>query len=194
LVPPPPVKETLPGFYHRAERGQTLWRISKIYDVGLEELIRLNHISDNSSIEIGQLIFIPYGRQKQSTISIEDFIWPIKGQVISGFGGNYNNMMNKGINIRPFQTKEVVSSRSGKVVFYSPHLEGFGKTVIIDHGDGFLTVYARNSEVFVKTGDSVEKGVIIANVGRVGRDKNTYLHFEIRKDHIPQNPYFYLTK
>ena len=63
---------------------------------------------------------------------------------------------------------------------------------MIDHGDGLSTVYARNSEVFVKIGDEVQRGVRIAKVGQAGRDKNSYLHFEIRKRHVPQNPYFYL--
>ncbi|MCX5709267.1 MAG: M23 family metallopeptidase, partial [Candidatus Omnitrophica bacterium] len=51
---------------------------------------------------------------------------------------------------------------------------------------------ARNSELFVKAGDNVLKGTLIAKAGSAGRDKNTYLHFEIRKGHVSQNPYFYL--
>jgi murein DD-endopeptidase MepM/ murein hydrolase activator NlpD len=66
--------------------------------------------------------------------------------------------------------------------------------LIIDHGDGFSSVYARNSEVFIKVGENIKKGTVIAKVGSAGRDKNEYLHFQIRKGHIPQNPNFYLRR
>jgi murein DD-endopeptidase MepM/ murein hydrolase activator NlpD len=79
------------------------------------------------------------------------------------------------------------------VVFSSDNLKRFSKTIIIDHGDGFSTVYARNAQILVKPGESVQRGTLIAKVGSNSmRDKNTYLHFEIRKSHIPKNPYFYL--
>lgn len=192
----PPKPEGIPGIYHRVEKGQTLWRISKIYNVDLDEIVNINRILDVSRIEIGQLIFIPR-LQKQQPLSsqsyIEDFIWPVRGKVITAFGQTYNNMVNKGINIQPYETLDVIAARSGKVVFYSPDFEGFGKTIIVDHGDGLSTIYARNSQIFIKVGDSVQKGALIAKVGSSGdRDKDAYLHFEIRKGHISQNPYFYL--
>jgi len=55
-------------------------------------------------------------------------------------------------------------------------------------------VYARNSAVFVRAGDRVEKGSCIARAGNSGRDRKTYLHFEIRKGYAPQNPTFYLPR
>ena len=168
-----------------------------MYDVDLGELARVNRILDSTSIEIGQLLFIP-NRQTVKPAALryssEDFIWPIKGRVIASFGQTYNNMINKGINIQPRSGMEVVASRSGRVVFYANGFGGYGKTVIIEHGDGLSTVYARNSDVFIKAGDSVRKGTVIAKAGSAGRDKNTYLHFEIRKGHIPQNPYYYLPR
>jgi murein DD-endopeptidase MepM/ murein hydrolase activator NlpD len=102
-------------------------------------------------------------------------------------------MINKGINIQTYGSPNVVASRSGKVVFYDDNFKDFGKTIIIDHGDGFSTVYARNSQVFIKIGDYVQRGTLIAKAGSTDRDKNTYLHFQIRKGYIPQNPYFYLS-
>ncbi len=188
---------TTPGIYHRVEKGQTLWRISKIYNIDLEEIIRFNRISDASNIETGQMIFIPHGRKPQhipiATYSSEDFIWPLKGKVILTFGQTSSNMINKGINIQPYGNLDVVASRGGKVVFCSDDFESFGKTIIIEHSDGFSTVYARNKEVFVKAGDRIQKGSLIARAGQAGRDKTVYLHFEVRKKHIPQNPYFYLS-
>lgn len=188
---------TTPGIYHRVVKGQTLWRISQIYNTDLDEIAKFNRISDAANIETGQLIFIPGGRKPQyapkADYSSEEFIWPVKGRVISTFGQTFNNMINKGINIKPAGNSDVVASRNGKVVFYADNFESFGKTIIIDHSDGFSTVYARNQEVFIKAGDRVQKGTLIARAGSAGRDKDTYLHFEIRKKHLPQNPYFYLS-
>jgi len=200
-APAPYVKPTpppgMPGIYHRVERGETLWRISKIYNVDLDEIISINHITDAATIDTGQLIFIPH-RQKPQVLptrySSEDFIWPIKGRVISGFGQTFNNMINKGLNIQSYGNAEIIASRSGKVVFYEDNFNDFGKTIIIEHSDGFSTVYARNSQVFIKVGDYVQKGTLIAKAGSTARDKNVYLHFEIRKGHLPQNPYFYLPR
>ncbi len=168
-----------------------------MYNVDLDEILRLNRISDATAIEIDQLIFMPRQEKKQypaKQYSAEDFIWPVKGRVIASFGLTFNDMINKGLNIENHKGAQVMASRSGKIVFYNSGFKDFGKTIIIDHGDGFLTVYARNSEVFIKIGDYVQKGAVIAKIGSAGKDKNAYLHFEIRKGHVPQNPYFYLPR
>jgi LysM repeat protein len=198
-APGPYVKPTppygIPGIYHKVENGQTLWRISKLYNADLEEISRFNHLTDTTKIEAGQLIFIP-NRHKELASDIkyssEDFIWPTKGRVIAVFGQTFDNMINKGLNIQPYNDSDVVAARSGKVVFSTDNFEGFGKTFIIDHGDGFSSVYARNTQVFVKAGDNVQKGQVLARAGSAARIGPSYLHFEIRKGHIPQNPYHYL--
>ncbi|MDD5097794.1 MAG: M23 family metallopeptidase, partial [Candidatus Omnitrophica bacterium] len=101
-------------------------------------------------------------------------------------------IVNKGINLQGLNQTDILASRSGRVVFYVPELGNFGKTVIIDHGDGLRTVYSRVSEVFVRPGEDVQRGQVIARVGSTNKDKSVYLHFEIRKGAIPQNPLFYL--
>jgi len=194
--PVAPAAQTMPGIYHRIEKGQTLWRVSRIYGVDLEELVRVNRIADAKAIEIGQQVFIPNrlkpASQPAKDSDSEDFIWPVRGKVIFPFGQTYNNMLNKGINIQPYGSWEVLASRSGRVVFTADDFIGFGKTVIIEHTGGLFTVYARNSALFVKPGDNVQKGMLIAKAGASGRDRNTYLHFEVRRGAIPQNPLFYL--
>ena len=192
VSPKPPLG--LPGIYHKVEKGQTLWRISRMYGVDLQELTRVNRITDNTSIEVGQRILIP--NQLRNRVEVikyaegDDFIWPVKGRVVSSFGQTVNNMINKGIRIAPYGSKDIAASRSGKVVFLSDNFAGLGKTIILDHGDGFFTVYALSSEVFIKPGDCVKRGSVIARITGLGRAGD--LHFEIRKGHLPQNPIFYL--
>ncbi|MDD5692769.1 MAG: M23 family metallopeptidase, partial [Candidatus Omnitrophica bacterium] len=165
--------------------------------VDINDILRANNISEEATIEIGQMILIP-NRLKQQNVPVrlsgDDFIWPLKGRVIAGFGASYRNIINKGLNIQGSPSADILAARSGKVVFYAADLGNFGRTVIIDHGDGLRSVYARASDVFVRPGDNVQRGIVVGRVGSGGRDKNNYLHFEIRKGALPENPLFYLPR
>ncbi len=191
----PVATQAISGMHHRVEAGQTLWTISKLYNVDIDEILSVNHISEEAKIEIGQLLLIP-GPSKRQNITVksggDDFIWPLKGRVIAGFGLNYRNLMNKGINIQASMGAQVYAARAGRVVFCADNFGNFGKMVIIDHGDGLRSVYSRVSQIYARLGDSVQGGSMIGSVGTSTRDKNSYLHFEIRKGAIPQNPLFYL--
>jgi lipoprotein NlpD len=80
------------------------------------------------------------------------------------------------------------------VVYRDSQLKGFGQTIIIDHGDGYQTVYSYNSAILVNVGDDVRQRDAIAKVGSSGRAKEPTLHFEIRRNGEPHNPEFYLSK
>ncbi len=192
----PQQAQTISGLRHRVEAGQTLWRISKIYGVDIDEIVRLNHISESAPIEIGQILVIPARTRPQQSIPVrssgDDFIWPVKGRIISGFGSNYRNLINKGINIQASRDADILATRSGRVVFYSANFGNYGRTLIIDHGDGLRSVYSRIAQVFVSPGENVQRGMSIGRCGASVRDKNVFLHFQIRKGAIPQNPLFYL--
>ena len=193
----PPLAQGVSGVHHRVEAGQTLWKISKLYDVDIDDIIRLNHISEDTAIEIGQELLIPNRYSRPQNIPIkssgDDFIWPLRGRIIAGFGSNYHNLINKGINIQAPAGSNILATRSGRVVFYSNSFGNYGKTIIIDHGDGLRSVYSRASEIFVQPGENVQRGALVGRVGASTRDKNSYLHFEIRKGIMPQNPLFYLS-
>lgn len=121
------------------------------------------------------------------------FTWPVRGEVISPFGSKVGRVVNKGIDIQAGEGADVRAAKAGRVVYCDSHLKGFGKTVILDHGDKYQTVYAYNSDILVKVGDAVERNSVIAKAGRTGRARESMLHFEIRKDGEPQNPFYYLT-
>ncbi|MFA5145830.1 MAG: M23 family metallopeptidase [Candidatus Omnitrophota bacterium] len=121
-------------------------------------------------------------------VSRGPFSWPIKGTIASSFGENVDHIKNKGLDILARAGSEVRAARAGKVVFKDDKFKGFGKTVIIDHGDGYQTVYAYNSQVLVNIGDPIAQNDVIAMVGTSGRAKVPCLHFEIRKNGEPQDP------
>jgi LysM repeat protein len=189
----PPELPSVPGIYHTVKRGQTLWNISKMYNVKLEQIVKANKIPDASKINAGQSIFIPYAEEEKiPKDSFSTFIWPVKGKVITHFGMKQNNVKSKGINIKTAPEAKVVAARSGKVSFVDDKVKGKGKTIIIDHGDNFVTVYAHNSKTLVSSGQTVTQGQVIAYTGTTGRVNIPQLYFEIRKQAVPQNPFYYL--
>ena len=123
----------------------------------------------------------------------DSFVWPVRGSIIAAFGSKIGKVRNKGIDIKASEGYRVLASRAGKVVFCDEKFRGFGKTIILDHGDNFETVYAYNSSILVSVGDIVRQNQEIARVGRTGRAREPSLHFEIRKSGQPQNPFSYLT-
>lgn len=111
------------------------------------------------------------------------FIWPLRGEVITHFGG-----ANDGINIKAREGEPVRASADGVVVYSDSEIKGFGNMAIIQHPGGYLTAYAHASELVVKKGDDVVKGQLIGFVGKTGNVDSAQLHYSIRKDKTPVDP------
>lgn len=201
-APPKIERPQVPGIQHKVEKGQTLWRIAKFYDINIDDIVKANRIPDAAQISVGQLLFIPNTTSARppkiqplrQAFEKSDFIWPVRGKVVSFFGAKKGAVLNKGIDISVREGLDVAASRSGKVVFCDSKLKGYGNTIIIDHLDGFSTLYAYNSVSLVKVNDHVKQGQVIANAGASGRASKPCLHFEIRKSDKPQNPFYYLPR
>ena len=188
-LPPPPVEKV----YHVVREGDTLWKIARMYEVDLRELIRLNNIQDPNSLEVGEVLLIPPSRETQKesvrqSISFTPgkeggFIWPAKGEVVEYFGKGKGRDP-RGIDLTLEENSPVRASRSGEVI-YVGELRGYGKVIMINHGDGYITVYAGNLRLKVNEGDRVRQGEVIAH----GEGK---LHFEIREKDEARNPLTYL--
>ena len=90
--------------------------------------------------------------------------------------------------------KPIYASRAGTVIKAAWGNTGYGNYVIIDHGDGFVSLYGHCSSLSVSTGQSVSKGQHIANVGSTGNSTGPHLHFEVRYNGAKQNPLNYVSK
>jgi murein DD-endopeptidase MepM/ murein hydrolase activator NlpD len=193
-VEPAPVKRQ--GVYHKVEPKETLWRIAKAYGISVEELVSANNIPDAAHIQENQLILIPNASAEKPIVSnrealtSEEFKWPIKGRIVSYFGDAKISWVNNGIEIKSESSQQVFPSRGGEVVF-ADYLNGYGDTVIIDHVDGYQTVYAKTSSLLVAPGEYVTPQTPIANVGG-DNEALALLHFEIRKDSKAKNPLYFL--
>ncbi len=115
--------------------------------------------------------------------------WPIKGKILN----NFSQTGKKGIDIYARIGTKVRAAEAGKVVYSGSGLKGYGNLLIIKHNYLYLSAYANNRRLLVKEGQWVRKGQNIAEVGLVG-GKRASLHFEIRKNGLPVNPFNYLPK
>ncbi len=187
------------GIYHEIKKGQTLWRIAREYNIPLNELVRANNIKDYTNLKQGQLLFIPnaakkidvstrFSNRKILVDTEKKFISPLKGKITVGFGEKKDHVANKGIDISAPYGAQVAASKSGVVSYQDDNMRGLGRVVIIDHQDGYISVYAHLSECLVQTKESVRQGQKIGYVGKSGKTNSSGLHFEIRKNAKPVDP------
>ncbi|MBM3316303.1 MAG: peptidoglycan DD-metalloendopeptidase family protein [Candidatus Eisenbacteria bacterium] len=111
--------------------------------------------------------------------------WPVAGRIVTRFGTQIHprygtQVEQKGIEIAADLGAPIRSVAAGRVVFEG-WLEGYGETVILDHGEGYFTLYAHAAEILVSRGARVEAGQMIARVGSTDSLQGACLHFEIRK-------------
>jgi septal ring factor EnvC (AmiA/AmiB activator) len=112
--------------------------------------------------------------------------WPVKGQVSGSFGKSKHpefaaEVFRKGIDIVAPIGEEIKAVENGRVVF-AERFSGYGKMVIIDHGNRYFSVYAHLSEILTKTGDVVKRGQALGRVGDNDSLAGAGLYFEMRKD------------
>jgi murein DD-endopeptidase MepM/ murein hydrolase activator NlpD len=126
---------------------------------------------------------------------------PSSGRISSGFGPRWGRNHN-GVDIAAGVGTPVVATRGGTVVHVTSSCHptsswgcggGFGNYVVVDHGDGFGSVYAHLSSVSVGSGQSVGRGGSIGQIGNSGNSYGAHLHFEIRQAGRPQNPCSYIS-
>jgi len=198
------------GVWHVIEAGQTLWRIAKVYEVSLDELSRVNDIDDPTSLAIGRRLFVPgatslrevpayplsmsHGERVSPRPPRSRFDWPVAdGRILSGYGVPRRSHRHDGIDIGSKHGEPVRAAQSGRVVYSGSTLRGYGKTIIIDHGKELQSLYAHNSDLVAREGDWVQRGQVVARVGRTGNATTDHCHFEIRRKDVPVDPMPYLT-
>lgn len=117
-------------------------------------------------------------------------VWPTKYKMITTYFADRSGR-HAGIDFANDIGTPIYAYKSGKVIA-SGWDGAYGNTIDIDHGNGVVTRYAHNSKNYVKVGDTVEQGAVIAAMGSTGRSTGSHLHFELRINDIPQNPMIYL--
>ena len=121
-----------------------------------------------------------------------EFIWPVRGKVITTYGSKTNGKSNDGINLAVPEGTPVKAAEDGVVAYSGNELKGYGNLVLVRHSNGYVTAYAHASELMVKRGDTIKRGQIIAKSGQSGEVGSPQLHFEIRKGSSPVDPLQFL--
>jgi murein DD-endopeptidase MepM/ murein hydrolase activator NlpD len=121
-----------------------------------------------------------------------EFIWPVTGPVLKGFGSSADGIRNDGVNIDVPSGTTVKAAAGGEVVYAGDELVGFGNLILIRHPGGWVTAYAHSDAMLVKEGDLVNQGQSIAKSGATGNAGAPMVHFELRKGKEPVDPAEYL--
>ncbi|MBR4475275.1 MAG: peptidoglycan DD-metalloendopeptidase family protein [Alphaproteobacteria bacterium] len=122
------------------------------------------------------------------------FSWPVRGKILSNYGAKTNGLFNDGINIGAVRGSSVLAAENGVVAYAGNEVKGMGNLVIIQHSDGWMTVYAHMDSMLVRRGSRVGVGQKIGTVGQTGKVDKPQLHFEVRKGTKAYNPIQYLKK
>ena len=120
------------------------------------------------------------------------YTWPARGTLTSGYGWRWGRM-HRGIDIAAPTGTPIVAAAPGIVTYADWNSGGYGYLVEIQHPNGSLTIYAHNSKILVRKGQTVSQGELIAKMGSTGRSSGPHLHFEIHtKGNGAVNPMAYL--
>ena len=191
LATVPRVEEPSGRMVHILRRGQTLYSVARRYGVDLDELMRINGISDPRKVHADRAIVIPGSRRRDGTAPAAAadprLAWPLLGRVTAGYGRRGKGSHHSGLDIDGRKGDPILAAASGTVLRAGSDGR-YGQVVILDHGNGLTTLYAHTSRLFVNEGERVRRGERIAAVGGSGNARGTHLHFEVRHDDRPMDP------
>lgn len=204
------------GVLHRVKKGDTLCSIARLYGLiekgeecgsGAQPIVDypFNTFTDESfGLQVGQYLVIPDGEMPEpdrtSTIARKltpnagvvsasgKFIWPASGVITQGFSSFHRafDIANRG-------GGPILAADSGRIIVAGwVDNSGYGNRVMIDHGNGYVTLYGHMSVIAVQVGQTVRRGDVLGQMGSTGRSTGTHLHFEIRLGGVLQNPASFL--
>ncbi|MBE7560191.1 M23 family metallopeptidase [bacterium] len=179
-----------PGLYRKVRSGETLTSICRDYDVAMVDVLVHNSLSDADRLKPGTMLFLPGARARRSS---NYFIWPVRaGRVSSTYGTRRHPLgggtkFHYGIDIPAPTGRPIVAAQDGRVVLAERN-GSLGLCVILQHADGYKTVYGHASRILVKVGMEIKQGETIALVGRTGQATGAHLHFEIHRNDRPMDP------
>lgn len=140
----------------------------------------------------------PRGISRRWLINIKPNLWPVAGRLLSHYGRRSDPFrgeaaFHSGVDISAVTGTPVRATADG-IVIMAQYFGGYGKLVVVDHGNGVQTYYAHLARFDVIPGQEVRMGQVIAASGATGRVTSPHLHYEVRVGGSPVNPYGYLAR
>lgn len=195
------------GVSHKVKKGDTVYSIAKKYDIDAQAIVNypFNVFVNDETFElaIGQTLIVPEGimpssipwspvaRVRQvtpdagSVVASGQFAWPTQGTITQNY-----YWYHKGLDIANRSAPPILSADAGTVVVAGwPDNYGYGNRVIVDHGNGYRTLYAHMSRIHVVVGQTVNRGDQLGIMGSTGRSTGTHLHFEVTRNGVHLSPF-----
>lgn len=195
---------------HSVKDGETGFDVAMIYGVPWSAIAAANGIKPDARLKAGQKLSIPTVSVKpavaEPSIATDPqaglpdtaapaFAWPLQGKVRRSFvAASTTGTGHDGIDILAPKGTAVRAAAAGKVIFAGQGPDEYGLTVIIWHSGRWTTTYSYLDKITVKVGDTVKTGERIGLVGQTGLAEEPQLHFEVRRNKLPQDPARYLPK
>ena len=210
------------GAVHHVRAGETLWRISKTYQVPLEVVLRENALEDPTQLGAGTTLWIPGATHELAVPPAETAAarvgparrHPPSSIVRAGWRaldpaarGEALAWPAPGVLISGFGPRDrdnhfgidlacpegtPIRAADDGIVLFSGEQRGYGKLILVAHDRDVVTVYAHNARNLVSPGEKVERGEEIGRVGRTGNATGPHLHFEVRVGTQPRDPLTFL--
>lgn len=195
------------GIRHKVQRGETIYTVAKKYgldDSGAQSIVDypFNEFLNDETFELatGQFLMVPGGVKVNtpqapsrnlarltpdagSVTATGSFVWPASGKITQGYA-----FYHKAIDIANRGGGSILAADAGTVVVAGWTSSGYGNHIMIDHGNGYITLYGHLSAIQVKNGQHVNRGDVIGQMGSTGRSTGVHLHFEIRQGGVLLNP------
>lgn len=196
------------GVLHTVRQGDTLSSIAAKYKVEVSDITNYagNGLSDDAKeLTVATELVVPGGEKPviaQQVVTYNysapvpasavkgsgAFAWPTSGNVSQGYWGGH-----AAIDISSWTGAPVAAADGGYVSFVGRGWNsGYGNHIIIDHGNGYTTLYAHLNSIFVSPGENVARGAQIGTAGNTGNSTGPHLHFEILYQGVRRNPYSFL--
>lgn len=210
-IKPGQVLKILPvtGVAHTVKSGDTLESVAKKYQAEAQSILDypFNDIGDDFGLVAGQTLIVPEGVPPETKAPAKSkpqpqylaqgpasptfnapggaqFIWPTSGGITQ-----YFSWYHRGIDIANRAAPGVATTDGGTVLVAGwPDNSGYGNRVVVDHGNGYKTLYAHLSNIYVSVGQKVSRGQLIGQMGSTGRSTGTHLHFEVYYNGASVNP------
>lgn len=183
----------------RAQKDRALDRLAGQEEALQAQIKEMQQISNQLEEEIKRLT-AQSSSSSNSPYTGGEFTWPVPGYYrissdynprTSPISGRYE--FHSGIDIPASYGTSVLAATDG-VVIKSGWVNGYGNTIMIDHGGGIVTLYGHNSSLIATTGQQVTKGQAVARIGSTGYSTGNHCHFEVRRNGAHVNPWGYLRK
>ncbi len=193
------------GIVHKVVSGESIYTIAKKYKTSAQNIVNFpfNDFTDLDSFGLtaGQILYVPDGVIEEAPAAVpryyaqaqagvkgsSNFIWPTSGGITQ-----YPVWYHMALDIANSSAPSVLAADTGTITFAGCVAYGYGCHIVIDHGNGYETLYAHLSSIGVSPGQVVNQRQYIGTMGSTGMSTGTHLHFEIRTGGILQNPLNYL--